>query len=48
MTNRKIKGYYKTPSGTYRARKTVNGTRLSKNFITVREAKAFLAGGGKM
>ena len=33
---------YKTPSGTFRARKNVNGTNFSKNFTRKREALNYL------
>lgn len=33
---------YKTPSGTFRARKSVNGVNYSKNFTRKREAMSYL------
>lgn len=33
---------YKTPSGTFRARKNVNGTNFSKNFTRKRDAMNYL------
>lgn len=39
---RKLSNVYKTDNGTYRARKYVNGVRISKNFMTIKAAKAWL------
>lgn len=33
------KGVYRTPSGTYRARFTMNGTRYSRSFKTIKAAE---------
>ena len=39
---RKVSNVYKTDNGTYRARKYVNGVRISRNFMTIKAAKAWL------
>jgi hypothetical protein len=39
---KKTTNMYKTISGTYRARKYVNGVRISKNFTTMKAAKMWL------
>jgi hypothetical protein len=39
---KKTTNMYKTISGTYRARKYINGVRISKNFITMKAAKMWL------
>lgn len=39
---KKTTNIYKTGNGTYRARKYVDGVRISKNFMTIKAAKAWL------
>ena len=39
---RKTTNMYKTTSGTYRARKYVNGVRISRNFATMKAANIWL------
>jgi hypothetical protein len=39
---KKTNNIYKTDNGTYRARKYVNGVRISKNFTTIKDAKTWL------
>lgn len=39
---RKTRNIYKTENGTYRVRKYVNGVRLSKNFVKLKDAKEWL------
>lgn len=39
---KKTANIYKTESGSYRARKHVHGVRISKNFMTIKAAKAWL------
>ncbi len=39
---KKTANIYKTENGTYRARKHMNGMRISKNFMTIKAAKAWL------
>jgi hypothetical protein len=39
---KKTNNVYKTDNGTYRARKYVNGVRISKNFMTIKAAKTWL------
>lgn len=39
---KKTNNIYKTENGTYRARKHMNGMRISRNFMTIKAAKAWL------
>jgi hypothetical protein len=39
---KKMTNMYKTPNGTYRARKYINGVRISKNFTTMKAANLWL------
>lgn len=39
---KKTNNIYKTENGTYRARKHMNGVRISRNFMTIKAAKAWL------
>ena len=35
------KGIYKTPNGTYRVRKTINGTKYNGMFTSISKAKTY-------